>query len=63
MDQPASDFLSAIKQGIDASGRALLAESRRSGQPLVTWRDGHVVLVDADGRPVPATSEGVTSDH
>ena len=60
-DQPAPDFLDAIRQGIDASGRALLAETRRSGQPLVTWRDGHVVLVDADGNPVTQRPEKTAS--
>ena len=49
-------LMETIRQGIEASGRALLAEARRTGQPLVTWRDGHVVLVDADGNPV-ATDE------
>ena len=54
---PASSMMDAIRQGIDASGRALLAEPRRSGQPLVTWRDGHVVLVDADGKTVTGQTE------
>jgi hypothetical protein len=60
-DQPAPDFLDAIRKGIDASGRALLAETRRSGQPRVTWRDGHVVLVDADGKPVTGQAEKTAS--
>lgn len=51
-DQSIPDLLKAIRQGIEASGQALLAEARQTGQPLVTWRDGHVVLVDADGRPL-----------
>lgn len=53
IDQPASDFLDAIRRGIEASGRALLAEAHRNGQPLVTWRNGRVVLVDVDGNPYP----------
>lgn len=52
IDQPASDFLDAIRRGVEASGLALLAEARRNGQPLVTWRDGRVVLVDVDGNPI-----------
>lgn len=58
MTEPSSqEFMENIRQGIEASGRDLLAEARRSGQPLVTWRDGHVVLVDADGNLVVSGDE------
>ena len=54
-DSPTADLLTAIRQGIEASGQTLLAEARRTGKPLVTWRDGHVVLIDGDGQSI---SEG-----
>jgi len=58
MTEPSSqEFMESIRQGIEACGRDLLAEARRSGRPLVTWRDGHVVLVDADGNPMASGDE------
>jgi hypothetical protein len=44
--------MDGIHEGIDVAGRALIDESRRTGRPLATCRDGKVVLVDADGHPV-----------
>ena len=58
MTEPSSqEFMESIRRGIEACGSDLLAEARRSGRPLVTWRDGHVVLVDADGNPVASGDE------
>ena len=45
-------LIDRILEGIKASGVALLEESRRTGRPLVTCRDGKVVQVDADGNIV-----------
>lgn len=47
-------WMERIRQGVEAAGLALLDECRRTGQPLVKWRDGKVVYVDADGRVVGA---------
>ena len=45
-------LMDGIHDGIEAAGRALLDEARLTGRPLVTFRDGKVILVDADGHPV-----------
>jgi hypothetical protein len=46
---PSPSLMDGIRQGIEAAGRALLDEARRTGRPLATCRDGRVVLVNADG--------------
>ncbi len=48
MPKSGSELITAIRQGVEASGQALLEEARRTNQPLVTWEDGRVVYVDAD---------------
>lgn len=53
----APSLMEGIRQGIEVVGRTLLEEARRTGHPLVTCRDGVVVLVDADGNLVPAEPE------
>lgn len=53
-------LMDGIHKGIEATGRALLDEVRRTGRPLATYRDGKVVLVDADGRPI---SEPAKKNH
>lgn len=50
-------LMDRIHEGIEAAGRALLDEARRTGRPLATCRDGKVVLIDADGRPVTEPAE------
>jgi hypothetical protein len=54
---PFPSLMDGIHEGIEAAGRALLEEARRTGRPLATFRDGKVVLVDADGRPIPEQPE------
>ena len=58
MTPPTSpSLMDGIHEGIEAAGRALLEEARRTGRPLATCRDGRVVLVDADGRPISEAPE------
>jgi hypothetical protein len=62
-DRTPPSLMEGIKQGIEAAGQALLEESRRTGRPLATCRDGQVVLVDADGRLLPEQPKATNAAH
>jgi len=51
---PPPSLMDGIEEGIKAAGQALLEEARRTGEPLVTWRNGAVVRIDANGRQIPS---------
>ncbi|MBB4199935.1 hypothetical protein CCR94_10780 [Rhodoblastus sphagnicola] len=56
-------LMEGIKQGIEAAGQALLEDSRRTGRPLATLREGKVVLVDADGRIMSEPPKTTNAAH
>jgi hypothetical protein len=62
-DRTPPSLMEGIKQGIEAAGQALLEESRRTGRPLATCRDGRVVLVDANGRLLQEPPKTTNAAH